>query len=68
MVAVPQLKKLVAGFAPWLLEFEPQASHIGFVLDEAPMSKNCSRILASSASYSVDCSTVITACYPVLVI
>ena len=37
VMAVPRLRRLVAGLPPWRPEFDPGSVHVGFVRDEVAM-------------------------------
>jgi hypothetical protein len=46
-MAVSQLRRLVAGFPPLRLGFDPRSGHVGFVVDKVVLGQISSKYLGS---------------------
>jgi hypothetical protein len=50
-LAVPWLRRLVAGLSPWRPEFTPRSIHVGFVVDKVALGQVFLRVLQFSHQY-----------------
>jgi hypothetical protein len=65
--AVPQLRRLVAGFPPRRPGLEPRSGHVGFVVDEVALGQVFPSTSVSPANFhSTDCS-ILTIYHPGMV-